>query len=83
MGRLIFFPNIVISLLKPSLESNQFTNLVKFRIPPYMNKYDLHCYLTNLYKINCKVIKIVNFPSRRKLGNRVSTEKKSAIVEII
>ena len=83
MSRLIYFPNIIISLLKTGHELNPAANLVKFRIPPYMNKYDLHSYLSNIYKINCKVIKIVNFSSRRKLGNRKSAENKSAIVEII
>jgi ribosomal protein L23 len=82
MGKPIFFPNIVISLIR-NIGQNQSSNIVKFRIPSYMNKYDLHCYLSNIYKMNCKVIRMVNFPSRLKLGNRKTAEKKNAIVEII
>ena len=79
-GRLVFFPNIVVSMIKSESKLKS-SNLITFRIPSFMNKYDIKEYFEKIYGLNVLNIRIHNFIGRRKLGGRYSQGKKNADVD--
>lgn len=81
-GKLVFFPNIVVSLVRTGLKEKEKSNIVTFRIPSFMNKFDLKEYLLKIYGLKCENMKIFNFAARKKSGNRRSGSRKNALVEL-
>lgn len=80
VGRLVYFPNIVISMVRSASKFKP-SNVVTFRIPTFMNKYDVKEYFAKIYGLDVKNVRIHNFIGRRKLGGRYSQGKKNADVE--
>jgi ribosomal protein L23 len=80
-GRLCYFPNIVISMIRSGVQHS--SDVVKFKVPKYMNKYDLEEYLQKLYKVSIQSISFTNFPSQGKMRGQYQPAKKIAQVQII
>ncbi|PVU98048.1 hypothetical protein BB561_000164 [Smittium simulii] len=78
----VFFPNLVFSLLRSNkIESNQ----AIFKVPLYVNKFDIKDYLTHLYNVTVTDVRTYVLPGKPMRDMRsalkiLSSREKRAIV---
>lgn len=77
-GRLVYFPNIIVSMVKSAVSPQKPSNVVTFRVPTYMNKFDIKEYFEKIYGVGIKNVRVHNFIGRKKLNGRVTQSKKNA-----
>ena len=73
-----YFPNLTFMLIR-SLKKrppNHFT----FRVPRFLNKYEIYQYMKGLYNLEIEDIRTTNFISRRNIFGKKYGQKKTAVV---
>ncbi|KAJ9081466.1 mitochondrial 54S ribosomal protein YmL41 [Entomophthora muscae] len=58
--KLVYFPNFVFTMIRTTLPPNQ----VAFRVPINLGKIDIRDFLTNLYKVEVKDVRTMNYQGR-------------------
>lgn len=81
-GPKVYFPKFSIVMVRSRyLKPNQ----AAFRVPPFVNKYDIHQYVERIYSASVLKIRTFHFPAKHSTENGIPTRTrawKKAIIDL-
>ncbi|KAF9285599.1 hypothetical protein BGZ74_001448, partial [Mortierella antarctica] len=60
----LYFPSTVLKLVRNGPQVPAVSNILTFRVPPSMNKFDIKSYLANIYQLNILTVRTANMPAK-------------------
>ncbi|KAF9375901.1 hypothetical protein CPB97_011157 [Podila verticillata] len=60
----LYFPSTVLKLVRNGPQVPDVSNILTFRVPPSMNKFDIKSYLANIYQLNILTVRTANMPAK-------------------
>ncbi|KAG0039476.1 hypothetical protein BGZ82_008112 [Podila clonocystis] len=60
----LYFPSTVLKLVRNGPQVPTVSNILTFRVPPSMNKFDIKSYLANIYQLNILTVRTANMPAK-------------------
>ncbi|KAG0029848.1 hypothetical protein BGZ81_003338 [Podila clonocystis] len=60
----LYFPSTVLKLVRNGPQVPAISNILTFRVPPSMNKFDIKSYLANIYQLNILTVRTANMPAK-------------------